>query len=591
MEPTAGFDELLELAGPLWAGELEIVDTYFRSPGRTPATDAAWLRRQCYKELWGSGVGDQRRGLFLGPVEYLREAFPRIDRGVGRHAVLAVIDDLRSEFHHYCLFADIHDSIAQAPLDPHALASWPADEALAGNGGVDDAIAAAGHRGRGHRAAAIPSGPARRLRRRPHPMPQPGPAIAVFTSQEDGHLQRLLPVMQGLAAAGCSVVALGHPRSAAAVTATGARFLDLFGRFPLEAADPQSVPNGMRHVAHAAHCAQDVLAQLRPLGPALVVHDTFSVLGRVVAAALDVPAVNVCAGHNLQPAATIRQAHRDLPVQVSPACAAAVERLRTTWGLAQAHPFSYVDGASSALNIYCEPPEFLDAAARAAFAPVAFFGSLPAGGAPACAGAPDYFAGAPPGGRIYLSFGTVIWRYFAPVAVAAMTAVAAHARTRPGLRLVASTGGASLPPDAQAALADAGVAVHARVDQHAILRQADAFITHHGLNSTHEAIFHGVPMLSYPFFWDQPALAARSQALGLALPLADALRAPIDPDALARGLERQLARGPEVRQALAAARRMELAVMERRPAVIRRIVALAGRRHAPPDHVAGQRLA
>ena len=39
-------------------------------------------------------------------------------------------------------------------------------------------------------------------------------------------------------------------------------------------------------------------------------------------------------------------------------------------------------------------------------------------------------------------------------------------------------------------------------------READLFVTHHGLNSTHEAIFNRVPMLSYPFFWDQPGLAA-----------------------------------------------------------------------------------
>ncbi len=45
------------------------------------------------------------------------------------------------------------------------------------------------------------------------------------------------------------------------------------------------------------------------------------------------------------------------------------------------------------------------------------------------------------------------------------------------------------------------------------------FVTHHGLKSTHEAIWQRVPMISYPFFGDQPALAALCQRLGLAVPL------------------------------------------------------------------------
>ena len=56
------------------------------------------------------------------------------------------------------------------------------------------------------------------------------------------------------------------------------------------------------------------------------------------------------------------------------------------------------------------------------------------------------------------------------------------------------------------------------MDQWAVLGETDLFVTHHGLNSTHEAIFNRVPMLSYPFFWDQPGLAAKCQAFGIARP-------------------------------------------------------------------------
>lgn len=127
---SARVERLVELASPYWAAEEAIVAAYFGGEGRTPATDIAWLRGQCYKELWGSGVAEHSGGLFLGPVEYLRESFAALDRGVGRHELLDVIDGLRSEFSHYCLFADVHDHLADPPLDPATLTGWAADEAL-----------------------------------------------------------------------------------------------------------------------------------------------------------------------------------------------------------------------------------------------------------------------------------------------------------------------------------------------------------------------------------------------------------------------------------------------------------------------------
>jgi hypothetical protein len=122
---------LIDVAARYFTGEEEIARTYFDSPRRSAETDRLWLRRQCYKEIWGSGVGDAKRGLFLNDVALLSDVFPRIDREIDRHAVLASIDNLRTEFSHYCLFADIHDSLGADRLDPQGLESWPADRELA----------------------------------------------------------------------------------------------------------------------------------------------------------------------------------------------------------------------------------------------------------------------------------------------------------------------------------------------------------------------------------------------------------------------------------------------------------------------------
>lgn len=136
-----------------------------------------------------------------------------------------------------------------------------------------------------------------------------------------------------------------------------------------------------------------------------------------------------------------------------------------------------------------------------------------------------------------------------------------------------SLGGAERLPLA-ARLARPNVRVAGYVDQLRLLRDATLFVTHQGLNSTHEAVLRQVPMLSYPFFGDQPRLAARCRELGLALPLADTPRAPLTPETVRAAFARIEARRPALTGRLAAARDWELAVIARRPAVIARIRAL-----------------
>lgn len=54
-----------------------------------------------------------------------------------------------------------------------------------------------------------------------------------------------------------------------------------------------------------------------------------------------------------------------------------------------------------------------------------------------------------------------------------------------------------------------------RVPQIAVLKQADLFITHGGMNSVSEAMIHGVPMVVIPFVSDQPVNARQVEKLGL----------------------------------------------------------------------------
>jgi UDP:flavonoid glycosyltransferase YjiC (YdhE family) len=379
-------------------------------------------------------------------------------------------------------------------------------------------------------------------------------------------------LIAGVAELGIEARVFTHRDFRGKVERTGATFVDLPAKYP--PADTTSLPVPCRHVSLAGRHAGNVARDLEALGTSLVVYDTFAVVGFVAARILGLPHVNVCAGHNVEPSRFVEMLGTDPRVRIAPECHDAVETLRTRHGIADASPFSYVTALSPHLNVYCEPPEFLDEAERRPFDPIAFYGSLPSlaepGDPPEGAGGPAGFPAAKL--KVYVSFGTVIWRYYAAEALAALHAISDAVAARPDAQAIVSLGGAEV--DASA-LARGNVTVARYVDQRRILAEADVYVTHHGLNSTHEAIFHGVPMLSYPFFWDQPDLARKCREFGLAVPLAEEPRAPIGPAQVEAALETLLARREAMRRALAEARRWEEAVVANRSSVLRRIVTLA----------------
>jgi hypothetical protein len=114
---------LIDTLAPLWAGEAEVVRSYWSSPVRTRDTDLRWLRLQCRKEFWDS-FADPQKGLYLEPLDRLRAAFPKIDNGIDRHEVLDIAEMFFAEFSHYVAFADAYDAIrgeGDAKMDPHML--------------------------------------------------------------------------------------------------------------------------------------------------------------------------------------------------------------------------------------------------------------------------------------------------------------------------------------------------------------------------------------------------------------------------------------------------------------------------------------
>ena len=402
--------------------------------------------------------------------------------------------------------------------------------------------------------------------------------VAFFCMPEPGHFQRLRSLISGMAQSGIPAHVFTHRRFRAQVEAAGGRFADLFARYPLEQADDESVPIPCRYVSFAARYPEEIGRDLQALHPSLIVHDTFAVIGRVVASLIGIPHVSVCAGHNVAPARFLAMLQEDPRVSVSPSCRRAVETLKERHGMLDASPFSYVSALSPHLNVYCEPPAFLDEADRRAFEPIAFYGSLPSPeDAPEDVprgGGSLFGRGAARSLKVYVSFGTVVWRYYTAEALRALTTLSDSLGRMPDVRAVISLGGAAVGGAPRAALAKENVSVESYVDQWRILGEADAFVTHHGLNSTHEAIFRRVPMISYPFFWDQPALAGKCQGFGLAIPLTSAPRGEVTEADVHAAVQRLSRERPSMQAALSEAREWERAVMSDRGAVLRRITDL-----------------
>jgi UDP:flavonoid glycosyltransferase YjiC (YdhE family) len=169
--------------------------------------------------------------------------------------------------------------------------------------------------------------------------------------------------------------------------------------------------------------------------------------------------------------------------------------------------------------------------------------------------------------KIYVSFGTVVWRYYAGAAQDALAAIAEALGMNSNAEAVFSLGRIGSAPES----IPPNVSVLDYVDQDAVLREADVFVSHHGLNSTHEAIFHAVPMISYPIFSDQPALAAKCMALGIAVPLVNSPRGLMNAQAVNRALRQIADRRVAMRARLF---EWEIATISARHEVLRQILAL-----------------
>lgn len=391
--------------------------------------------------------------------------------------------------------------------------------------------------------------------------------VVLFCIPARGHVQRAVLMTRELVAAGAIVHVYSGREYAGEFGRAGGTFHDLFAGRPLDAADDQSVPIPCRHVTFAAVFVDAIVAEVAELSPDVIVYGTFAVVAVLVAVALGVPRVALCAGHNMAPDVALAQIHGDPRVAVSRRCRDAVEMIRKRFGIENASPFSYLDSLSPVLNVIPEPREFLREEDLSPFKPCDFFGSVdPLRFGPEVREQEDGRL------RVFASFGTIAHRYYSVTIDSAIRAILDAVRDEPDTECVVGLGGATpertlrVPPNAS---------LQAYVDQSAVLQTSDVFITHHGLNSTHESIFALTPMVSYPIFADQPGLASRCQELGVAIPLTSNVRGDVDSRSVKDAIARVIGMRDSMRDRLREAKLWELGAVAARPMVAARILALA----------------
>lgn len=127
MRPSRSLVALIDACAPLWAGEAEVIRSYWDWQGRTPETDRVWLLHQTYKEFWDG---------FMHYFAQLRGDVDALAAGVDRRHLRELTEVVGEELEHYCLFADVyeqHTGMKAGSLDPlfvQASGNWPENVAL-----------------------------------------------------------------------------------------------------------------------------------------------------------------------------------------------------------------------------------------------------------------------------------------------------------------------------------------------------------------------------------------------------------------------------------------------------------------------------
>jgi MGT family glycosyltransferase len=352
------------------------------------------------------------------------------------------------------------------------------------------------------------------------------PTVAVVHYPSGGHVRPLLPLVAALRDRGARTVQWAFPEWEAECATAGGEFRAV----PDVGIDlDQPPPNLIGMAELIARVTERVTPwmteQMRGSGADVVLRDTLAQYGRYAAYEAGLPQVAFSAAmafpRGIRPALRSMPlpALRNMPVALAQLAAGTPyalrlrrvsRRLEQRYGapmggwlevLGGRYGCTTLVGTSCGLQFH---PEGL------AGEDVRFVGPLRAASAPTGGEEPALAALGDDEELVYVSLGTLFEDR------PAFFRDAALALARPGRRVVLSVG--RIAAQALGTL-PANVTAYAHVDQLAVLRRADLFVTHGGFNSVQEGLVAGVPLLVFPQMQEQVLNADRVGELGAGLRL------------------------------------------------------------------------
>ncbi len=118
MAPRTAQDMMGEIAAfgaRFWAGEAEVASTFLTAP-HEPLDHVQWLRHQCYRELRGPGLLKRPHSRTEWVIENVSGGLQVAESREGRAELEYQLEQIREEFTHFRLYADILEDITGSPV-------------------------------------------------------------------------------------------------------------------------------------------------------------------------------------------------------------------------------------------------------------------------------------------------------------------------------------------------------------------------------------------------------------------------------------------------------------------------------------------
>ena len=107
--------ELAAFGEHFWAGEAEIARDFLTAP-HEPQDHVHWLRHQCFRELRGPGLLKRPYSRTDWVIENVNGGLPVAETREGRAEFERQLEQIREEFTHFRIYADILEDITGKPV-------------------------------------------------------------------------------------------------------------------------------------------------------------------------------------------------------------------------------------------------------------------------------------------------------------------------------------------------------------------------------------------------------------------------------------------------------------------------------------------